>query len=507
MKKTALKIILPILILVLVIATSCSLTEKVKAGNTDISVTAEEITAYSETESKAGNSDSFCDLTETDSIDTSVIQTSRTVPCSEIEPPISAAVTSEQPETYVNDTFEANESVPYEAEKQSSSESHNSEPFDSASTPETECDHVIEVDPAVEPLCSKEGKTEGSHCSKCGCVFVEQKPVPTVDHDYVCTSETAPTCQAKGKITYKCSKCGKTISESVAKISHNFEYTDTVESTTSSEGYDLYTCSMCGLTEKRNVVPILKYSGAILTDKCSMVDYTKSAMPGESNKNYINSLLAQIDSNSPTYFEVDRLENQEDYDKRFSAHVMSGWHQCVQYEYISGVLNARTVYDAENNFEVKTVLNWINSVVSELKISKKTLQKDAIKQFNDYLCKYLKYDYDLEILDDYGAITNHEGVCQSYAALFQLLCQRCGIECYYVSDEALNHAYNYIVFSDGERYYVDVTWNDAALTYNGVYYEGLEEYFAAGGVDETMWKYREEYLFLPYDEFIEKHKH
>ena len=44
--------------------------------------------------------------------------------------------------------------------------------------------HIAVTDPAVEATCLNAGKTEGSHCSVCGEVLVEQKEIPALGHDY-----------------------------------------------------------------------------------------------------------------------------------------------------------------------------------------------------------------------------------------------------------------------------------------------------------------------------------
>ena len=66
-------------------------------------------------------------------------------------------------------------------------------------------DHTVVVDAAVAATCSKDGLTEGSHCSVCNTVLVAQKVVAkTGDHKNNLVSEND-----EGK-TYKCSVCGET---------------------------------------------------------------------------------------------------------------------------------------------------------------------------------------------------------------------------------------------------------------------------------------------------------
>ncbi len=44
--------------------------------------------------------------------------------------------------------------------------------------------HTVEIDEAVEPTCDKTGLTEGSHCSVCGTVIVEQEVIPAKGHNF-----------------------------------------------------------------------------------------------------------------------------------------------------------------------------------------------------------------------------------------------------------------------------------------------------------------------------------
>lgn len=72
---------------------------------------------------------------------------------------------------------------------------------------------------------------------------------PTCDHSYAKESTKEATCTEKGKITYKCDKCGDTYTESIPKVDHVFAVTDEVTGTCLVTGYRVETCSVCGLEQ------------------------------------------------------------------------------------------------------------------------------------------------------------------------------------------------------------------------------------------------------------------
>lgn len=66
--------------------------------------------------------------------------------------------------------------------------------------------HTPVTDNMVLPTCTKQGLSEGSHCSKCNSVIKEQTVIPALGHDYKLTSYSRTCDDVTG--AYKCSKCG-----------------------------------------------------------------------------------------------------------------------------------------------------------------------------------------------------------------------------------------------------------------------------------------------------------
>ena len=66
--------------------------------------------------------------------------------------------------------------------------------------------HAEVIDEAVSSTCKEKGKTEGSHCSRCGITLVEQEELPLVGHSYV--EHFCQWCQ-KCSLTFELDTSGK----------------------------------------------------------------------------------------------------------------------------------------------------------------------------------------------------------------------------------------------------------------------------------------------------------
>ncbi len=113
--------------------------------------------------------------------------------------------------------------------------------------------HTAVADAAVEATCTKEGKTEGSHCSVCGTVIVEQKIIPAKGHDNNVVIKPA-TCKEEGEKIYTCKVCGFTEREVIDKTDHSYDSGKvTKEPTCKEEGIKTYTCEVCGYTKTETI--------------------------------------------------------------------------------------------------------------------------------------------------------------------------------------------------------------------------------------------------------------
>jgi len=71
------------------------------------------------------------------------------------------------------------------------------------------------------------------------------------DHKYVATQTKAPTCTETGVMTYTCSSCGASYTESIPVIAHSYKAVVTAPDCVNG-GYTTHTCTVCGDSYKDN---------------------------------------------------------------------------------------------------------------------------------------------------------------------------------------------------------------------------------------------------------------
>ena len=85
--------------------------------------------------------------------------------------------------------------------------------------------HVEMVDQAVSATCTQTGLTEGSHCSVCETVLVEQTETEMLGHNVVVDSAVVATCTSTGLTEgAHCSDCGIVIT--AQKVVEKTDHTD-----------------------------------------------------------------------------------------------------------------------------------------------------------------------------------------------------------------------------------------------------------------------------------------
>ena len=139
----------------------------------------------------------------------------------------------------------------------------------------------------------------------------------------------------------------------------------------------------------------------------------------------------------------------------------------VEYESIEGyVVKATINYEFEDKYDY-----WNHRIGYNLSIDtcKRYIESDwtdvqKLQYINYYLCRLCDYDSTRTAKhnkDAYGALANKSAVCEGYAMAFMALCKSVGIDCYLVSSDSMEHAWNMVKLND-DYYMIDTTWNDSA---------------------------------------------
>ncbi len=122
--------------------------------------------------------------------------------------------------------------------------------------------HKEVTDPAVAVTCETNGKTEGSHCSVCNKVLIEQKTIKATGHKAVTDPAVAVTCETDGKTEGShCSVCGKVFAkqEVIQATGHKFSaWKTTRQADVLSPEVQTRMCSVCGKNEQKTVGNKLK---------------------------------------------------------------------------------------------------------------------------------------------------------------------------------------------------------------------------------------------------------
>lgn len=137
------------------------------------------------------------------------------------------------------------------------------------------------------------------------------------------------------------------------------------------------------------------------------------------------------------------------------------------YKYITGDKTGFTSSEASAERLAKSVSEFLNNYITDEmnEYEKELAIHDFLVQNVSYSNVKKKEGYRSPKYHSYGALVDHQAVCQGYSEAFELLCACCGLKCYVVTGSATNdkgtssHAWN-MVLIDGNWYHVDVTWDD-----------------------------------------------
>ena len=131
-------------------------------------------------------------------------------------------------------------------------------------------------------------------------------------------------------------------------------------------------------------------------------------------------------------------------------------------------------HDGVTSMELSAVRSILNKIITP-----EMGDVEKVKAVHDWIVKNTTYEENYYSLDSsrsfiYNLIYNKIAICQGYAVTFYVMMTELGIPCTIISGNAGEpHAWNAVEL-DGCWYYVDVTWDDPAMssTHNNTFEDG-----------------------------------
>ena len=139
--------------------------------------------------------------------------------------------------------------------------------------------HQLEKIPGKPATCTEAGLTDGEKCTRCGEIVTEQKEIPALGHKVVTVYGVEATCEKTGLTDgQKCSVCGTVIKAQtvIAALGHNYVIVDKTDTQIT------YRCSRCGATYTETIAkpaeptPVVaaQYGSIVKDAKMVNVNYT-----------------------------------------------------------------------------------------------------------------------------------------------------------------------------------------------------------------------------------------
>lgn len=142
--------------------------------------------------------------------------------------------------------------------------------------------------------------------------------------------------------------------------------------------------------------------------------------------------------------------------------------------------------------QIDKAMNQIEQIRNQILQNRSDDTYANIKMVHDYLVENIEYDTTISkdnIYNIYGAMINHEAVCEGYARSFKYLMDAFGIPCTLVIGKGTNtegktenHAWNYVQI-DNKWYAVDSTWDDPVSSMGWISKSSKYRYFLKGSND------------------------
>ena len=209
-----------------------------------------------------------------------------------------------------------------------------------------------------------------------------------------------PTCEKKGSITYKCTKCGEVMEVvELAATGHKWDAGKvTKEPTLAAEGVKTYTCSVCGKTKteaipkKTATTPQLPKKGDVVKDdktsvKVEVSDVKKKEVEykePDGKKAKTVSIPATVKINGVTYKVTKIADNAFKNNKTVTKVTVGSNIKTIGKNAFSGATKLKTVSVGKNVTEVgANAFNGCRKLktikITSTKLTSKTVSKNAFK--------------------------------------------------------------------------------------------------------------------------------
>jgi hypothetical protein len=172
------------------------------------------------------------------------------------------------------------------------------------------------------------------------------------------------------------------------------------------------------------------------------VEPTVNVSRYKATQDEVMEVFRQIINKSPELFYVDnKIMN---YYNALTGYVAVTY---LYYNYTyDEIVEMRQMFEEEVDYIISTLDENMSDLEKALAV-------------HEYFLVHFSYDYTYSIYNAYDLLINKTGVCQAYALAYKYVLNKLGIECWIVTSDTVNHAWN-IVKIDGKYYHVDATWND-----------------------------------------------
>ena len=157
-------------------------------------------------------------------------------------------------------------------------------------------------------------------------------------------------------------------------------------------------------------------------------------------------VFAQIINNSPELFYVDN-KIQSYYNSYTGEVAITNLFYKNSYNEIAKM---RVEFEEEVDYIISTLDENMNDI-------------EIILAIHEYFLIHFTYDYTYSIYNAYDILINKSGVCQAYSLAYKYILNKLGFECWLVTSDTINHAWNVVKLGD-HYYHIDTTWNDAYST-------------------------------------------